>query len=203
MEAGTGTAFQHDVRWQPDHTLTIFDNGAVPRAHSQSRVIHERIDYLRRTVTLIGRYVRGLVSGSQGNDQLLAGGNSFVGWGEDPNFTEFNAAGQIVFDGHLPSPGQSYRAFRFPWNATPAAPPRAAVRAQGASATVYASWNGATGVSSWRVLAGPSPAMLAPVAAAPAAGFETGVTVPAAPFIAVQARGVGGDVLGTSAAVKG
>src|SRR4029077_9135619 len=39
MGAGTGTAWQHDVRWQPDHTLTIFDNGAVPKAHSQSRAI--------------------------------------------------------------------------------------------------------------------------------------------------------------------
>ena len=30
MGPGTGTAYQHDVRWQPDQTLTIFDNGAVP-----------------------------------------------------------------------------------------------------------------------------------------------------------------------------
>ena len=28
--------------------------------------------------------------GSQGNDQILSDGNSFVGWGEEPYFTEFN-----------------------------------------------------------------------------------------------------------------
>ena len=61
-----------------------------------------------------------LLSGSQGNDQALANGDSFVGWGELPYFTEFNAAGQIVFDAHLPAPAQVYRAFRFPWSATPA-----------------------------------------------------------------------------------
>ncbi len=44
MGPGTGTAWQHDARWLPDHTLTIFDNGATPKAHSQSRAIHERID---------------------------------------------------------------------------------------------------------------------------------------------------------------
>ncbi len=33
MGSGTGTAYQHDARWQPDHTITIFDNGAVPKAH--------------------------------------------------------------------------------------------------------------------------------------------------------------------------
>jgi len=32
MGPGTGTAWQHDVRWQPDHTLTFFDNGACQSA---------------------------------------------------------------------------------------------------------------------------------------------------------------------------
>ncbi len=148
MGAGTGTAYQHDARWQPDHTITIFDNGAVPKAHPYSRAIHEQIDFKHRTVTLISRYVRtpALLSGSQGDSQVLANGDWFVGWGEDPYFTEFNAAGQIVLDGHLPYPAQSYRAYRFEWNALPAAVPSIALKAAGAATTVYASWNGATGV---------------------------------------------------------
>jgi hypothetical protein len=48
MGSGTGTAWQHDVRSQPDRTLTILDNGAVPREHSQSRVMRERIDWRAR-----------------------------------------------------------------------------------------------------------------------------------------------------------
>jgi hypothetical protein len=201
MGAGTGTAYQHDVRWQPDRTLTIFDNGAVPKAHSQSRVIRERIDWKHRKVTIVGRNVRtpALLTGSQGNDQVLASGSSFVGWGEYPYFTEFDTAGQIVFEGHFPWPGQSYRAYRFPWSATPATAPSIGVKVSGATATVYASWNGATGVSSWRVLGGATPTTLASVLGAPVGGFETTITVPAYPDLAVQALGPGGEVLATSA----
>jgi hypothetical protein len=203
MGAGTGTAYQHDVRWQADHTLTIFDNGAVPKAHTQSRVVRERIDFRHRKVSLVSRYVRvpGLLSGSQGNAQLLAGGSFFVGWGESPFFTEFNAAGQSLFDGRLPAPGQSYRAYRFPWSAAPATAPSLAVRASATAATVYASWNGATSVSAWRVFAGPTPATLSPVARAAATGFETAIAVPGGQAnFSVQALDAAGNVLGTSAA---
>ncbi len=201
MGAGTGTAYQHDVRWQPDHTLTIFDNGGVPKAHSQTRVIRERIDWAHRQVTLVSRYVRtpGLLAGSQGDDEVLGNGNSFVGWGEDPYFSEFSPTGQMLFDGHLPAPGQSYRAYRFPWSATPAAPPSVAVSARGGQATIYASWNGATSVSSWRVIAGSRPTGLQPIATAPAAGFETTITVQSSDrYFAVQAIGASGQVLGSS-----
>ena len=51
MGPGTGTAWQHDIRWQPDHTITLFDDGAVPGDHSQSRAIQERIDWRHRTVS--------------------------------------------------------------------------------------------------------------------------------------------------------
>jgi hypothetical protein len=203
MGPGTGTAWQHDVRWQPDRTLTLFDNGAAPKAHSASRVIRERIDWRHRKVTLVGRDVRSpaVLAGSQGNYQMLPNGNSFVGWGEDPHFTEFSATGQMLLDGYIPSPGQSYRAYRFPWSATPAAPPAIAVKSSGAGVTVYASWNGATGVRGWRVLAGASPATLTPITTAPSTGFETAIALqrPDANF-AVQALGAAGEVLGTSAA---
>jgi hypothetical protein len=205
MGSGTGTAYQHDARWQPDHTITIFDNGAVPKAHAYSRAIHEQIDFKHRTVKLLSRDVRtpAILSGSQGNNQVLANGDWFVGWGESPYFTEFNAAGQTVFDGHLPYPAQVYRSYRFEWNAVPAAVPSIALKAAGAATTVYASWNGATGVRSWRVLAGATPATLATVAEVPTGGFETAATVPsAAPVFAVQALGAGGEVLGGSHAIS-
>ena len=204
MGAGTGTAFQHDARWQPDHTITIFDNGAVPKAHPYSRAIHERIDFAHRTVTLISRDVRTppLLSGSQGDNQVLANGNWFVGWGEDPYFTEFNAAGQMVFDAHLPYPAQVYRAFRFQWSAIPAAVPSIVLKAAGATTTVYASWNGATGVGAWQVLAGATPSTLAVVSTVPSGGFETAIAAPsAAAVFAVRALGPAGEVLGSSHAV--
>jgi hypothetical protein len=202
MGPGTGTAYQHDVSWQPDGTLTIFDNGAVPKAHSQTRVIRERIDWAHRTVTLVSRFVRtpGLLSGSQGDDQVLPDGNSFVGWGEDPFFTEFSPSGQPLFEGHIPSPGQSYRVYRFPWSATPVMAPSVAVKkASPTTVTVYASWNGATTVSAWRVIGGPHQTGLQPILTAPAAGFETAITVQSSdPYYAVQALGSAGEVLGSS-----
>jgi hypothetical protein len=203
MGAGTGFAWQHDVRWQPDDTLTLFDDGAVPKEHSQSRAIRERINWAKRSVELVGRDVRdpGILTGSQGNDQVLGDGDSFVGWGEEPFFTEFSPTGQIVYEAHFPSPGQSYRAYRFTWNATPAAPPAVAVKpGEANAATVYASWNGATGVSSWTVLGGASPTSLSPLATVAASGFETAIPVGGADaYFAVQALGAGGRVLGTSA----
>ena len=156
MGPGTGTAYQHDVRWQPDRTLTIFDNGAYPSVHKQSRVIRERIDWAHRKVHLVSRYAGGITAGSQGNGQFLPNGSVFVGWGEAPYVTEYGPTGQILFSAHIPRPTQSYRAYRFPWQATPASRPALAVKHGSGGTTVYASWNGATGVTAWQLLAGPS-----------------------------------------------
>lgn len=206
MGAGTGTAYQHNIRWQPDHTITIFDDGATPKEHSQSRVIRERIDWAHRTVELIGRYVHtpSLLTGSQGNDQVLTNGNSFVGWGEQPYFTEFNPSGQTLFDAHIPAPGSTYRAYRFPWNATPTTSPAIALKTTSpGNDTVYASWNGATEATQWRVLAGASPSSLSPVATVIDTGFETAIPLQStAGYFAAQALSPTGQVLGTSPAIQ-
>jgi hypothetical protein len=205
MGAGTGFAWQHDVEWQADHTLTIFDDGATPKEHSESRAIRERIDWAHRSVELVGRDVRAppILTGSQGNDQVLSDGSSFVGWGEEPYFTEFGASGQIVYDGHFPSPGESYRAYRFPWSATPATPPALGVKDSGEATTLYASWNGATGVSKWAILGGGSSTSLVPLTTVAASGFET--TIPVASddaYYLAQALGPEGQPLGSSAVIK-
>jgi hypothetical protein len=181
MGAGTGMAWQHDVRWQPDHTLTIFDDGALPKVHSQSRVIRERIDWRRRSVSLVGRYTHSpaILAGSQGNAQVLPGGGSFVGWGEAPYLTEFGSGGQIVYDAKLPPAVQSYRAYRFAWSGQPATQPALALAPSGAGTlTAYASWNGATAVRAWRVLGGSGPGAMQPLATSPSTGFETALAVP-------------------------
>jgi hypothetical protein len=205
MGPGTGTAYQHDVRWQPDGTLTIFDNGAVPKVHSESRILREHFDYVHRKVTLVGRLGARILAGSQGNAEALADGGFFVGWGEAPYLTEYGPAGQILFSARFPLPGQSYRAYRYPWQGTPASLPALVVTpgANGA-ATAYASWNGATGVASWRLLGGASASSLDPVAAVPSAGFETAIGVPGGlAVVAVQALAADGSVLSTSVAAPG
>jgi hypothetical protein len=103
----------------------------------------------------------------------------------------------------MPTDVESYRAFRFPWSAQPATQPvLVASRAAGAGTTSLAmSWNGATDVAAWRVLAGSSPNALAPVGANVAnAGFETDVSAAtSAPYVAVQALSSSGRVLSVSA----
>ena len=83
--------------------------------------------------------------------------------------------------------------------------PTFAFQAGGAGAgTVYASWNGASLLAAWRVLAGPVPTALAAVATAPRSGFETAITLPAgisARYLAVEALDASGRSLGVSTPV--
>jgi hypothetical protein len=209
MGPGSVTAYQHDAREQPNGNITFFDNGATPKAHPQSRAIEVSLDMKSMSATLVRReeHVPALVAGSQGNTQALPGGGWLVGWGESPWMTEYSPGGQVVFDAHLPASWESYRVFRQSWSGRPAGPPAFALVRSGSHAIVYASWNGATEVASWRVLAGRSPGALTPLAAAPSAGFETAIALPSAPhpggFVQVQALDATGAVLGVSAVRKG
>jgi hypothetical protein len=66
---------------------------------------------------------------------------------------------------------------------------------------VYASWNGATDVASWQLLAGSSAGHLAVASTTPKSGFETVIPAPAAAFFQVRALSAAGKVLGTSGTV--
>jgi hypothetical protein len=210
MGAGTRTAFQHDARRHADGTISFFDNGATPAVHPQSRAIALALDPQRMTATLARREEhpgKPLVAGSQGNLQQLANGAWMVGWGEVPYLSEYGPGGQLLFDAHLPAAYESYRAYRLAWSGHPTGPPSiSAVRSAGGhGAVVYASWNGATNVASWRVLAGPSPASLRPAVEAPRSGFETAVSLPSAAagsYLQVQALDGSGAVIGVSSAAK-
>jgi Arylsulfotransferase (ASST) len=207
LSPGAAIAWQHDPRELPGGLISIFDNGASPAVHRQSRGLVLRLDQQHGTATVLSQFThpRPLVAESQGNMQTLANGDWFLGWGQEPDFSEFGPEGQLLFDAHLPVHDQSYRSFRFAWTGTPIHPPTFAVQPAGpGAASVYASWNGATLVASWRVLAGPSPASLETVAQASRSGFETAVPLPAGtvgPYVAVQALDASGRVLATSATV--
>ncbi|HTA14898.1 MAG TPA: arylsulfotransferase family protein, partial [Solirubrobacteraceae bacterium] len=207
LGAGTSTAYQHDAEELPNGDFSIFDNGGVPKVHPQSRGLIVSVDPTTKTETLVDEYEHSkpLSAGSQGNIQLLENGDMFIGWGAEPYFSEYTASGALVFDAHLPAKTQSYRSYRFPWSGTPSGGPSvAAAPGAGDTVTVYASWNGATNVASWRVLTGASTAQLAATASAPRAGFETSISTPGKPaYVAVQALDAAGNLLGTSHAIKG
>lgn len=200
---GVQTAFQHNLVVQPDGTFTIFDDGAGPPAvHSQSRAIRIAINTKKMTATLLQQYEHSppLSSIFEGGYQALPGGDAFVGWGSQPYISEFTAAGKLDFDAHFTAPTTSYRAYRFPWFGQPTTVPALAASsgADGVT-TVYASWNGATDVASWRVLAGAGPGGLQPVGGAPKRGFETAIPVHSEqPEFEVQALGSSGQVLSSS-----
>jgi Arylsulfotransferase (ASST) len=193
------TAWQHDPRELPDGSFSIFDNGSSPTVHSQSRGVVVQLDPQTGTATLVAQmtHTPRVVAESQGNFQALDNGNWFLGWGQEPFFSEVDAEGRTLFDAHFPPKEQSYRSFRFPWVGAPAHPPTFALQ----GGTVYASWNGATQVATWRVVSGRSRTSLAPVATAARSGFETAIALPAStrgPYMAVQAFDAGGQLIGSS-----
>jgi len=57
----------------------------------------------------------GLAAPSQGNAQTTSDGDLFVGWGALPYFSEFDPAGQLVFNAQFPTGVNSYRAYLLRW----------------------------------------------------------------------------------------
>jgi hypothetical protein len=206
MGPGTQSAFQHDARRQKDGTITIFDNGAHPKVHDQSRAIVMGLAEEEMKATLVREYAspNKILATSQGNAQFLSDGNVFVGWGSAPFVSEFSVDGELLMNARFPPNCESYRAFRFPWKGNPTDEPAVAVerRPEGRVA-IYASWNGATEVESWEVVSGPAPGLLAPLGSVPREGFETAMLARTyEPYVAVRAKDRSGEILGTSAPVE-
>ncbi len=208
LGAGLPFAWQHDVEAVDATTLRIFDNesNGTPVLPS-SRVIWVSHDDTTMTATLMRSIVHplGLSIVAEGSAQTLPNGDTFVGWGLAGRFSEFDPSGQLVLDAGFPTGCGTYRAFRFPWTATPATPPTAVgyLNADGTTA-VHAVWNGATGIASWQILSGDSSGNLSVVTTVPWSGLDTEATVPGSPAeVEVIALDATGAVIGTSAAASG
>jgi hypothetical protein len=211
FELGPGAhfAWQHDARWRPDGTLSLFDNEAAADdliERDQSRGIILKLDERAGTATLVRQFTHpaGLLAQSQGNVQNLPSGDVLVGWGSMPHFSEYDLQGRLVFDARFYETAQSYRAFLGQWHGTPTTPPTVVARAQSDGTRVYASWNGATEVRSWRVLSASSPgAKPAELMTAPKDGFETSMLArDDGPYFMVEALDGAGKVIGASALVR-
>jgi hypothetical protein len=201
---GTRFYFQHDAQLIGDDQVSLFDDEAGPPVYAPaSRGIRLGLDLRSRTARLLTEYRRpgrATLAQSEGSVQDLAGGGAFVGFGSTPFFSEFSASGRLVFDASLPTDDGSYREFTYPWSATPTTRPTITVRRTApARATVYASWNGATTVARWQVLAVGVGGALHPIAEVADSGFETRIPVTgAATRFAVRALGATGRTLATS-----
>jgi Arylsulfotransferase (ASST) len=206
LGAGAHFAWQHDVEQQAGEQLSLFDDEAAPPEGKQSRGLWLRLNWEKHTATVLHEYLlpRPALAGSQGNLEHLSDGNVFVGWGQLPFLSEYTAAGSLQYIGKLPGPDESYRTYRSPWTGLPTTPPTAATQAAGGDTNVYASWNGATQVATWQLLAGSSPSSLAKVGQPVARqGFETLIaTNSPGPYYAVRALDSSDRVLSTSSAVS-
>jgi hypothetical protein len=98
-----------------------------------------------------------------------------------------------------------YRAFRFPWSGRPSTAPAvlANLNNTGEETIVHMSWNGASEVTSWRVLAGEGPGSLTSRTTIPAEDFESSTILPKKyAYAAIQALNATGEVLGSSEPAK-
>ncbi len=203
MLHGTRFAWQHDARVQADGTITLFDDEAAPPMAKTSRAIGIGLDTHAHRAWLRREYRPSppTLANSQGNAQVLPGGDVLIGWGSSPFITEFTPHGAVARLYTFARGAESYRAYRFPWDPHPLTRPAIAASTASGRTRVFMSWNGADDVAGWQVLAGSSASALRPVATVGNAGFESAATIAAAPFVAVQARDAHGAVLSTSAAI--
>ena len=201
--------WQHDARLDTDSTISVFDDhccqltgggtSVAPTAPSRGLILE--LDRQQHRATLAGQYgnTEGFKSEYMGDTQRLPGGNVFVGWGSAPYFSEYSSSGKLLYEAELPGPDLSYRATLQPWVGLPLTRPAGAAREGGSGRTVYASWNGATRVASWRVLGGHGSDRLSAVARAPRSGFETAIGVPRGyTSFKVQALASDGRIIGAS-----
>jgi hypothetical protein len=204
--------FQHDIDPLGNNEYSLFDDGGVGpecfagRTEHPSRGLIIRVDPSQKPagVHLVHSYVHhpAIEAGYLGSVQRLSNGNVLVDWGNIPQITQYTGDGhKIIMD--LSLSHDSYRGFRYPWVGTPGGRPSVAAQLKGSETEVWSSWNGATRVASWRVLAGTTPASLSAVTApVHRQGFETRIVLKHRyADVAVQALSATGQVLATSRTV--
>jgi EmrB/QacA subfamily drug resistance transporter len=206
---GADFAWQHDVAIHPNSTVTMFDDhccqitggGTYVTPTAPSRGLTLKLDQTARTASLVAQYGKGSSYDADymGSTQSLPGGRTLVGWGSQPSFSEFGPGGKLMLDVVLPHPDLSYRATLHQWVGLPLYPPVGAARRNGSKTDVYASWNGATQVASWRVLVKTPSGGLAALQPVARSGFETTIPV-ASSYQSFQVQGLDstGHLLGTS-----
>jgi hypothetical protein len=181
MGQGTQFAWQHDARlvqssqggMGSNEEMTLFNDNR--RGHPSEGMVL-RLNTTADTAALVRAYHHhpSLHANIMGSVELLSNGNALVGWGSAPYFSEYSKSGARLLDVKWPGIDFSYRALLTTvWVGTPYYPPRGAVRGK----TVYASWNGATHVAKWQVLAGSNAHHLKVVAAQRRTGFETAIAL--------------------------
>lgn len=213
--------WQHNARWTDTTAQThisIFDNqGTNDDTYSRGMLL--AIDQDAMTAELVTEFHNGDSTWSmyEGNLQCLNcsnldSGNWFMGYGNQPYFTEYSADGTVVMDVQfaVDNAVNSYRAYKYPktsWVGKPTTNPNISwdTSAEG----VYFSWNGATEVETWEVYTADeadSTATWTQVASGARAGFETLLDISGADlstYVRGKALDADGNILGLTDATDG
>lgn len=208
--------WQHDAKFVPgskDQEISVFDDaccnpaGGYPKSSAHGLIL--KLGLTHRTANLVHLYTHPntKVTLSQGSVQKLSDGHVFIGWGQTTQFSglsEYTSSGRMLYDAAFPKSDISYRALKFKWVGTPEYPPSAAVRHSKGRTTMYASWNGATTVASWRVLGGTTKSsQTKKLGHSARKGFETAIRLSGKDaYYKVEALGSKGQVL-NSTVIKG
>ncbi len=208
-------AWQHDARFSSGNVISLFDDECcanpndIPPGTVPSHGLVLNLDLVNSVATLNTSYYHNpnVNSSSQGNNQLLSNNNRFVGFGSSGSYTEYAMPGNtrgtpslnILYNAQMPSSNVSYRSYRETWIGMPYYLPSITVTNNTNPTVVYASWNGATEVSSWQVYAGRYSDSLSLVGSATKNGFETAINVSNGwLFFQVKALNSQGQIIGTS-----
>ncbi|GES66242.1 hypothetical protein ATEIFO6365_0013021000 [Aspergillus terreus] len=196
--------FQHDSRIseQTDDSITLHmhnnENADITTPTTITTGLTLRLDMKTKRVSVVGKVWDAedpVYAESQGSFQALENGHIFMQHGAVPKLEEYDENGAVVMRAYFGYEGeiQSYRGYRFPWTGRPKSQPSVAACPENGKTAVYVSWNGATDVQSWKVLAGSEKDKLRVVRTAVRNGFETRIAVDDAKMVMVQAVGGVGD----------
>ena len=194
--------FQHDAQLQPGHRITMFDDEAgPPKKGPFSRGLSLDLNMRQRTAKVDQQYFRSQHTSAQseGSMQTRRSGNVFVGFGSAPFFSEFSPDGRLLTTAACRRTTAATAPSGIAGERAPH-PPRSRSGRGRSRVAVYASWNGATAVKRWELLAGSGATMLHPVESVPSHRFETGFWPPPGRACSRSARSdSSGDVLAKSA----
>jgi arylsulfotransferase ASST len=208
LAAGAAFHWQHDVQLHKGNVVSMFDDACCsigttmgpPSGPTRGLVL--KLNQASKTATQKAQYTRGKKFNAAflGNTDLLPNGNVVIGWGSQPFFSELSSTGKVLLDVAFPNPDVNYRTYVQRWTGKPSRGPNAVVRKGPHGALVFASWNGATQLAAWRVLAGKDAKHLAVVVSRhDRSGFETQIKLSSTyKAYKVQALDSKGHVLRTS-----
>ena len=204
---GVRFAWQHDARWLPDGTISVFDNQATPKVEDESTAAGDPRSTNGGALPTVVRELTHpdeVLAIAEGNAQAAAGRRDAGRLGARPARVRARRGRRAAASTSLlPRDTDTYRAFRH-------AVGRAAGGSAGGRGEAFGRtrhglrdrWNGATEVTRWELLAGAVPDALrrSPRLTATASRPRSRRTT-AAPWFAVRAL-AGDRALGTSAPVR-